>query len=88
MNSEKHIRNEIRQPALDYTDSRLLDLFHEYGLVEAADDAHFNREFVLGIARAAFWLGAGDAVNDKERMSQILLDFRARADNASRSQAT
>ena len=87
MNSEKNIRNEIRQPALDYTDGRLLDLFHEYGLVEAADDAYFNREFVLGLARAAFWLGAGDAVNDKERMSQVLIDFRARADKASQDRA-
>lgn len=86
MKLDRDLRDEARRPALDYTDERLFDLLHEYGLPEAPNDASFNREFVLGIARAAFWLGAGDAVNDKERMSEIQRDFRNRAEKATRAQ--
>lgn len=50
----------------DYTDPRLLDLFHATALLEESPETLYDQKRLLHLIRAAYWHGARDMARDPQ----------------------
>jgi hypothetical protein len=57
---EQTPKDELR----DYTDIRLLEFLHKFGLLSADEEAQFSKKEVMSYIRAAYWQGIADHARD------------------------
>jgi hypothetical protein len=61
----------------DIVDSKLFDLYHKAGLIEASHDSTLSHNQVLVLLRAAYWRGVTDFDRDQSEMRRIAADHVA-----------
>lgn len=61
----------------DYSDIRLIDFYHQAGLLESKKDAVYDHGKVLDLVRAAYWLGTRDKEHDPGGIAKTKAEYTA-----------